>query len=160
MPGNIDPLSLVRHVRPVCGFTIYSRSCQHACARDLTYLLLCTGTGLDKHKCKGVTAAARPCHNWLTAEVSAQAIETTSGDWATVDARLKQAEADSALLADLLQKAAHTHQVSCWLALPLRDTACCLSHMHGHMHRATANALLQHEHLPEQPCGAAAAALH
>ena len=40
-----------------------------------------------------------------------QAIETGEGDWGTFDARLKQAEADSKRLSELLQKAAASHRV-------------------------------------------------
>ena len=47
-----------------------------------------------------------------------QAIETTSGDWASVDARIAQAEADSAVLAEQLQKADRQHQVAAHPAWP------------------------------------------
>ena len=47
----------------------------------------------------------------LKAPQHAQAIETSNGDWASVEARLAQAEADSAVLAEQLQRADDKHQV-------------------------------------------------
>ena len=103
--------------RPGAAVSSSGRGSRHAaCGVD------CLPAGCALHAPSTALKAPAPSQarpGLAISQAAVQAIETTSGDWSSVDARIQQAEADSALLKDLLQKAARTHQVSCIHCQPL-----------------------------------------